>query len=245
MKQRMRLDKLLVGRGLARTRSHAQDLIRRGQVRVDDAVPHKAGAEVDAQARLEVLEAADYVSRGALKLKGALAAFGFPVEGRVALDAGASTGGFTQVLLREGAVRVYAVDVGTGQLDAGLRTGPRIVNLEKTDIRALTPVLVPEAVSAITVDVSFISLLKVLPSLSALSAPGAWIIALIKPQFEVGPDHVGKGGIVGDEAEKQAAVERIVAWFGEAGWRVAGVIPSPILGREGNEEFLIGAERGG
>ncbi len=241
----MRLDKALVARGLARTRSHAQDLVLRGQVRVEGAVIGKPAFNVSEGAAVEVLESAGYVSRGALKLNAALAAFGFPVQGRVALDAGASTGGFTQVLLREGAARVYAVDVGEGQLDPSLRADPRVAVFEKTDARALTADLLPGPVQAITVDVSFISLLKVLPAVLSLAAPDAWMIALIKPQFEVGPAHVGKGGLVKDAAQREAAVARVSACIEERGWRLAGVVPSPVQGRGGNEEYLVGASRAG
>jgi 23S rRNA (cytidine1920-2'-O)/16S rRNA (cytidine1409-2'-O)-methyltransferase len=241
----MRLDKLMVERGFAATRARAQDLIGRGQVLIDGARAAKAGASVREGACIEVLEAQTYVSRGGLKLKAGLSAFGFSPQGAVALDAGASTGGFTQVLLDAGAARVYAVDVGSEQLHASLRADPRVVSLEQTDIRSLDGGAIPEKVDVITVDVSFISLAKVLPPLFALAAPEAWLIALVKPQFEAGPERVGKGGIVRDSAVRAEVVERIGAFIEGEGWRVAGVIPSPILGRNGNEEFLLGAIRRG
>jgi 23S rRNA (cytidine1920-2'-O)/16S rRNA (cytidine1409-2'-O)-methyltransferase len=239
----MRLDKLLVERGLAQTRSRAQDLIARGQVLVDGVRPLKPGVPVGVQSRIEVLEPRSYVSRGALKLKAALQAFDFSPQGLVALDAGASTGGFTEVLLEGGASRIYAVDVGSGQLHPQLRADPRIVSLEKTDIRILDRSLIGDEVQAITVDVSFISLAKVLPALFALAAEEAWLVALVKPQFEAGPDRVGKGGIVRDKDVREEVVQSVAAFIETANWSVTGMMPSPFPGGSGNEEFLLGARR--
>lgn len=233
----------MVEGGLAETRSRAADLIRRGCVTVGGKPELKPGALVAPGEKLAVSPgAAPYVSRGGLKLQAALDAFGFEAEGRVALDLGASTGGFTEVLLARGAAKAYAVDVGSGQLHARLRGNPRIVSLEGLDARALTGSVIAEPVTAITADVSFISLTLVLPAALRLAAPGAWLVALIKPQFEAGRAAVGKGGIVRSEAARQNAVDKVRRCIEEqTGWSVAGVIASPIRGGSGNEEFLIGA----
>ncbi|HKQ54766.1 MAG TPA: TlyA family RNA methyltransferase, partial [Methyloceanibacter sp.] len=181
-----------------------------------------------------------------LKLAAALDAFAFDAEGRVALDLGASTGGFTEVLIARGAAKVYAVDVGKGQLHAKLRANPRVIALEGTDARALDRTLIGEAVSAIVADVSFIGLGLVLPAALRLVAPRAWLIALIKPQFEAGRAAVGKGGIVRREADRREAVAKIRKFIEEQpGWVVEGEIASPIAGGSGNQEFLIGARHGG
>lgn len=243
MTGKLRLDQLMTSRGLAPTRSRARDLIKRGVVRVAGRVETRAGVDLPEDADIAVAEDwSGYVSRGALKLAAALDAFGFACDGRIALDIGASTGGFTQTLLRRGAVRVYTVDVGAGQLHPEIGGDARVVGLEKTDARSLDGTLIPEPIDAITADLSFISLTKALPAALSLAAPGAWAVALIKPQFEAGREHVGKGGIVRDEAVRAAVVERIADFFGaQPGWRVAGTMPSPIAGQSGNAEFLIGA----
>jgi 23S rRNA (cytidine1920-2'-O)/16S rRNA (cytidine1409-2'-O)-methyltransferase len=214
-------------------------------VTVDGVTAHKAGQEVGDAARIEITEGASpYVSRGGLKLAAALATFGLSATGRIAVDIGASTGGFTEVLLRAGAARIYAVDVGHDQLHTTLRDDPRVVMLEQCDARGLTRAEIPEPVAAIVADVSFISLTKVLPAVLKLAAPDAWLVALIKPQFELEPAAIGKGGVVRDQAARQRAVANVRDWLaGEPGWRVLGVIPSPIAGGSGNEEFLIGAVR--
>lgn len=243
-----RLDHILVARRLARTRSRARDLILRGAVSVDGAIATKAGAPVGENARIAVLASAGggRVSRGALKLEAALDAFGFSPERRVALDVGASTGGFTEVLLERGAAMVHAVDVGHDQIHERLRSDPRVVVLEGLDARALGPRHLSTSAGAITIDVSFISVLKLLPAVLALAGPNAWLVALVKPQFEVGRAHVGRGGIVRDEAQRASAVDRVVSWIAaQAGWRVTGVIPSPIAGGSGNREFLLGALHAG
>jgi len=244
---RKRLDVALVERGLVPSRSRARDLIKYGKVLVDQQVCSKASTEIGARERLALAPGTvSAVSRGAVKLGAALAAFGFDPQGRTALDVGASTGGFTQVLITRGASKVYAVDVGRSQLHASLKADPRVVSMEECDARRLTSALIPEPVSAIVADVSFISLPKALGPALALAAPGAWLVALIKPQFEVGRARIGKGGIVRDPAARQAAVEDVTGWMvGQDGWRLAGVIPSPIEGGSGNEEFLLGAVRDG
>ena len=236
----------MVARGLAPTRSRARDLIRRGLVELEGAVETRAGASVAGNVDIRVLGSASDVSRGAAKLRAALDHFGFPADGVVALDIGASTGGFTQVLLERGASRVYAVDVGHRQLDARLFADPRVISLERCDARQINSGLVPEPVGAVVADASFISLIKALPAPLALAAPGAWLVALIKPQFEVGRTLVGKGGIVRDALARQRAVDMVRRWVGEQpGWRVRGVVASPIAGGSGNEEFLLGAVHDG
>ena len=240
-----RLDLSLVARGLAPSRARARDLIRRGLVEVAGVVEMRPAVAVAGHADVRVLgAAAAEVSRGAAKLAAALDRFRFPVEGRIALDIGASTGGFTQVLLARGATRVYAVDVGHGQLAPRLASDPRVISLERCDARRLDRALVPEPVGAIVADVSFISLTKALPVPLALAGPGAWLVALIKPQFEAGRAAVGKGGVVRDPAAREQAVQTVRGWMaGQPGWHVADVMPSPIAGGSGNEEFLLGAVR--
>jgi 23S rRNA (cytidine1920-2'-O)/16S rRNA (cytidine1409-2'-O)-methyltransferase len=237
----------MVERGLVASRARAQDLIRRGLVQVAGIAACRPGTAVGAGAAIVIAGAgADGVSRGGAKLAAALHHFPFKVEGVVALDVGASTGGFTEVLLQRGAARVYAVDVGHGQLHPRLAGDPRVVPLEGCDARGLDATLVPEPVAALVADVSFISLTKALPAALALARPGAWLVALIKPQFEAGRAAVGKGGIVRDPAARERAVATVSAWIaGQAGWRVLGVIASPIAGGSGNAEFLLGAVRDG
>lgn len=210
---------------------------------VDSEVCTRASTEVDASDALALAhDAPDFVSRGAPKLAAALQAFAFEARDRTALDVGASTGGFTQVLLEAGARKVYAVDVGHGQLHKTLQEDARVVSLEGCDVRNLTRAVLPEPVAAIVADVSFISLQKALRPALALAAPGAWLVALVKPQFEVGRARIGKGGIVRDPAARQAAVDEIVHWLAAIdGWHIVGVIPSPVKGGSGNEEFLLGA----
>lgn len=240
-----RLDIALVARGLVATRARARDLIKRGMVRVAGEAVTKAGALVRDDSEITVIgDEADYVSRAALKLIAALDAFGFDPAGRVALDVGTSTGGFCQVLLNRGASRVYAVDVGHGQLHETLAAESRVINLDQHDARSLTRAEVPEPVGAITVDVSFISLRLVLPHVLTFAAPGAWLVALVKPQFEVGRDHVGKGGIVTDAAARNRAVEAISRLVADRGWQTLPPIPSPLTGQAGNQEYLLGACHG-
>jgi 23S rRNA (cytidine1920-2'-O)/16S rRNA (cytidine1409-2'-O)-methyltransferase len=241
----MRLDQMLVTRGLAPSRARAQDLIKRGFVLVGGSVCDKPAQDVKDHLTIEIsAEAPAYVSRGAEKLLAALDRFGFDPSKRVCLDVGASTGGFTEALLERGAVRVYAVDVGTAQLHARMRDDARVISLENFDARRLSPADVPDAISAITVDVSFISVTKLLAPALQLAVPGAWMVVLVKPQFEVGRDNVGSGGIVRDEAARQGALQGVRAWIeSQPAWTVVGEMPSPILGGSGNSEFLLGARR--
>ncbi len=236
----MRLDRLLAARGLAESREKAQAIIFAGQVLVNGQKIDKAGALVPGDAEIRILgETLRYVSRGGLKLEKALHEFEVSVEGKVALDIGASTGGFTDCMLQHGCGKVYAVDVGYGQLAWKLRQDPRVVVIERTNIRALEPQLVPEPADIAVVDVSFISLEKVIPAVLKLLKPNSEIIALIKPQFEAGKESVGKGGIVRDPAARIAAVEKVSECIRGLGLEIRGVIPSPITGQDGNVEFLI------
>ena len=244
---RKRLDVALVERGLVPSRSRARDLIKYGRVRVDRQVCTKPAAEIGGGAELSLEPGvAASVSRGATKLAAALDAFGFDPTGRIALDVGASTGGFTEVLLARGAAKVFAVDVGHGQLHERIKSDPRVVALEGLDARSLSRATIPDTITAIVADVSFISLTKALGPALALAAPGTWLVALIKPQFEAGREHVGKGGIVRDAAARRLAVDLVTAWLAaQDNWSVAGVVPSPILGGSGNEEFMLGVHKDG
>jgi len=241
-RSRQRIDRLLVERGLFASRSKAQAAIEAGLVTADGRMIAKASEEIPADAALQASAAHPYVSRGGLKLAAALDHFHVDPKGRVCLDVGASTGGFTQVLLERGASRVYAVDVGHGQLHESLRTRAEVVPMENTDIRALSPADFSALPDLVTVDVSFISLKLVLPRALALMKPTAHLIALIKPQFEAGRAAVKKG-IVRDAAVHAAVCEDIAEFVTSLGWRVLGVIPSPIEGGDGNAEFLLGAAR--
>jgi 23S rRNA (cytidine1920-2'-O)/16S rRNA (cytidine1409-2'-O)-methyltransferase len=243
--QSQRLDLALVARGLVATRAKARDLISRGEVRLDGEIARKPAISVRQEQTIAVdAQAAAQVSRGAVKLAAALDQFGLDPAGRIALDVGASTGGFTQVLLERGTARVYAVDVGKGQLHSSLADDPRVVALEECDARKLDRAMVPEAVSAIVADVSFISLRKVLPAALALAKPGCWVVALVKPQFEVGREGVGKGGIVRDATLREQALTDVRDWLATLeGWKVLGTMPSPIEGGSGNVEFLLAAVR--
>ena len=240
-----RLDVALVERGLAETRAAAQRLVMAGLVFSGERRLDKAGQAVAGETPLEVRgQPHPYVSRGGLKLERALDFFSIPVEGRIALDVGSSTGGFTDCLLQRGAAKVYAVDVGTNQLAWKLRTDPRVVSMEKTNIRDITRAEIPDPIELIVCDASFIGLRTALPAALALAAPGAHLAALIKPQFEVGKGRVGKGGIVRDPALHDEVRETISTWLAEQpGWTVLGTTDSPIEGAEGNKEFLIGAQR--
>lgn len=242
---RQRADRALVARGLAETRSKAQALIMAGVVFSGETRVDKPGQPIAEDTVLEVRgRPHPWVSRGGLKLERGLDHFAVDPSGLVCLDLGASTGGFTDVLLARGAARVYAVDVGQGQLAWKLRNDPRVVVLERTNARTLTREHVPEAVDLIVCDVGFIGLETVLPAPLALTAPGARLVALIKPQFEVGKGRVGKGGVVRDPALHAEVCARIADWLAaRPGWRVLGVTESPILGPEGNKEFLIAAAK--
>ena len=203
----------------------------------------KASELIADDATIEAVAAHPWVGRGALKLVHALDLWAIEVEGRVVLDVGASTGGFTEVCLARGAARVYAVDVGRGQLHPKVAADRRVVSLEATDARDLTPALIPEPPGFIVTDVSFISLSKALPAALALAAPGADLVALVKPQFEVGPERVGKGGLVTDPAARQDALAGVVAFLSGSGWTVRETTDSPIEGGDGNREFLVWAQR--
>jgi 23S rRNA (cytidine1920-2'-O)/16S rRNA (cytidine1409-2'-O)-methyltransferase len=240
-----RADKLLVDRGLAPTRARGQAMILAGQVYSGTKRIDKAGDLVAADADLTV-KGADHpwVSRGGLKLAHALDHFALDPAGALAIDVGASTGGFTDVLLTRGAAKVYAIDVGHGQLAWKLRKDPRVVVLERTNARNLDRGQVPEPVDIVVCDASFIGLETVLPNALALTKPNAWAVALIKPQFEVGPENVGKGGVVRDPELHRQVCDRITQWLESLpGWTVLGVTESPIQGPEGNREFLIAGRR--
>ena len=243
MKQR--LDALLVERGLVESRARAQALIIAGLVWSGERRLDKPGMAFAEDMPIEVRgRDHPWVSRGGIKLAHALEHFALDPEGEIGLDIGASTGGFTDVLLQKGAAKVYAVDVGQGQLAWSLRQDPRVIVLEKCNARHLTSREVPEAPGFVTCDASFIGLATVLPAALSLAAPGACLVALIKPQFEAGKDKVGKGGVVRDPAIHAEICERVRLWLGEQpGWTVLGITESPIRGPEGNIEFLIAASR--
>jgi 23S rRNA (cytidine1920-2'-O)/16S rRNA (cytidine1409-2'-O)-methyltransferase len=242
---RIRADQLLVDRGLVESRTRAQALILAGKVFSGERRIAKAGGTLAPDAALEVRgQDHPWVSRGGLKLEHALSRFGLSPRGRICLDVGASTGGFTDVLLAHGAVKVHAVDVGHGQLAWKLRTDPRVAAHEKTNARYLTRDIVADPVEALVCDASFIGLATLLPAPLALCARGAWAVALIKPQFEAGPSSVGSKGVVRDPTVHTAVCCRVRAWWaGQPGWRVLGVTESPIIGPAGNREFLIAAAK--
>jgi 23S rRNA (cytidine1920-2'-O)/16S rRNA (cytidine1409-2'-O)-methyltransferase len=243
---RVRADQLLVSRGLAESRTRAQALIMAGEVFSGEKKLAKPGDMLAEDAPLKVRgRDHPWVSRGGIKLAHGLDQFGFDVFGAVALDIGSSTGGFTDVLLSRGAAKVYAVDVGTNQLAWKLRQDPRVIVLEQTNARYLSSEQVPETVDCITCDASFISLSKVLESPMKLARPGARLVALIKPQFEAGRNEVGKGGVVRDPAVHSRVCAAAAEWAGSQGWRVLGIVQSPITGPEGNVEFLLGAIKNG
>jgi 23S rRNA (cytidine1920-2'-O)/16S rRNA (cytidine1409-2'-O)-methyltransferase len=236
--KKQRLDVVLVERGLVDTRSKAQSLIMARRVLVNGHFVDKAGATVgeDDEVRVAELEH-PWVGRGGMKLAHALKAFAINVNSKICADIGASTGGFTDVMLKHGAVKVYAIDVGYGQLDVSLRNDPRVINREKVNARYLQPENFEEPIGFVSIDVSFISLKLVLPAVANFLK--GELVALIKPQFEVGKHEVGKGGIVRDAAKRQAAVDGVVAFAKELGFEVKGVIESPVKGAEGNIEYLM------
>jgi 23S rRNA (cytidine1920-2'-O)/16S rRNA (cytidine1409-2'-O)-methyltransferase len=243
LKKGSRLDTLLVERGLVATRERARALILAGQVRVNGQPATKAGHTVQPEDEV-TLDTPDhpYVGRGGVKLAHALDVFGISPAGRIALDIGASTGGFTDVLLQRGATKVVAVDVGHGQLDWKLRSDPRVVVMERQNARTLTPQQLPEDArrfALITIDVSFISLRQILPVLPPVLEPGGDVVALVKPQFEAGREEVGKGGIVRDEGVHKRVVDEVTAAARGLGLQSPGVVESPITGMEGNREFLL------
>ena len=242
--KKLRLDLLLVDRGLAESREKGQAIIFAGQVLVNGQKQDKAGAVVPEDAEIRILgETLRYVGRGGLKLEAALREFRVPLNGKTALDVGASTGGFTDCLLQHGVQKVFAVDVGYGQLAWKLRQDPRVVVIERVNIRDMAPSLIPEPVDIAVIDVSFISLTKVIPSILNFLKPDAAMVALIKPQFEVGKEQVGKGGIVRDETARMTAVKNIEDFIRGLGLEVEGIVPSPITGQDGNNEYLVCAYR--
>ena len=236
-----RIDRLVVARGLAASRDRAKALVMAGKVRVDGSVVTKAGTMVAEDAVVDVSEPDHpYVSRGALKLEKALDEFGIDPAGMVAMDVGASTGGFTDVLLRRGAKKVYAIDVGYGQLAWSLRNDGRVVVLERENIRHTAAETIPEPCDLAVIDVSFISLTLVLENVARLLRGGGKpIVCLVKPQFEAGKDQVGKGGVVRDEAVRLETVERVRQWAQQRGWQAGDFVESPIRGPAGNVEYLL------
>ncbi len=237
--RKVRLDQLLVERGLAETRTRAQALVLAGRVSSGGVRLDKAGARMAADTPLEVEPAQRWVGRGGAKLAPVLASFGVPVSGRDTLDVGASTGGFTQALLEAGAARVIALDVGRGQLDWGLRNDPRVAVLEGINARNLRCEDLPFRPALAVVDVSFISLELVLPPVAACLQPGGEIVALVKPQFEVGRGRVGRGGIVRDPLRHREVLDRMAAFVRSSGWALSGLRRSPLRGAEGNVEFFL------
>jgi 23S rRNA (cytidine1920-2'-O)/16S rRNA (cytidine1409-2'-O)-methyltransferase len=239
MATRVRLDRLLVEKGLVESREKAVRLILAGEVLIDGQRVDKAGSLIPTDADVDIRGRSPYVSRGGEKLVHALERFGIAVKGRTCIDVGSSTGGFTDCLLQRTATRVFAVDVGTNQLDAKLRKDPRVVVMEQTNARALDPRVFDEQPSLAVIDVSFISLEKVLPAVFGVLAPRSEIVALVKPQFEAGREEVGKGGIVRDEGVHQRVVDEVTAAARVLGLQSTGVVESPITGMEGNREFLL------
>ena len=237
--KKVRLDKLLSERGIVESREKAKAIILGGNVFVNGIIIDKAGALVKSDVILDVKSRLPYVSRGGLKLEHALKEFDMDVRGKIAMDVGASTGGFTDCLLQNGSKKVYAIDVGYGQFDWTLRGNERIVLLEKTNIRYLDGDPVPDPIDIATIDVSFISLLKVIPNVLDFLIPNGEIIALIKPQFETGRENVGKGGVVKDENRQLEVIERIKTESEKMGLEVKGVTKSPIKGAKGNVEYFI------
>ncbi len=236
-----RADLLLVERGLFDSRAKARAAIEAGGVRANGRPVTKVAELLADDAELEAEPAHPWVGRGALKLAHALELWPVTVEGRVVLDIGASTGGFTEVCLQRGAVCVYAVDVGRGQLHRGVAADPRVINMEASDARGLTSVQIPQAPGLIVADVSFISLKKAMPAALALAGEGADLLALVKPQFEVGRGNVGKGGIVTDDAARAASLQSVCDYVTASGWTVQATADSPITGGDGNREFLLWA----
>ena len=239
MKKKARIDQTLVERGFFESREHAKRAIMAGEVRVGEQPITKAAAMIDLDAAISIAESPQFVGRGALKLSGALDFFKIDPNGKVALDIGASTGGFTDCLLQRGAAKVFAVDVGRGQLAWKIRNDPRVVVLEKVNARFLSSEHIPEPIDLCVIDVSFISLTLILPRAFELITPDGMILALIKPQFELQRKDVGRGGIVREPALHEKAQQKIVKFAQEAKYDVVGVVPSPITGTDGNQEFFI------
>lgn len=244
MASKVRADQLLVQLGLAESRTRAQALILSGNVFAGEKRVAKAGDMLTGDMELTV-KGRDHpwVSRGGIKLDHGLTHFDFDVTGAVALDVGSSTGGFTDVLLSRGAAKVFAVDVGTNQLAWKLRSDPRVIVHEQTNARELTREIIPDAIDIVVCDASFISLTKVLNAALDLAKPGARLLALVKPQFEAGRDEVGRGGVIRDPVVHQRVCNEAAEWVRSKGWKVLGIVPSPITGPEGNVEFLLGATK--
>ncbi|HXS06666.1 MAG TPA: TlyA family RNA methyltransferase [Rhizomicrobium sp.] len=238
----MRADLFLVEQGYAKSRSEAQAAIRLGRVRADGVIIAKPAQPIAPGVAIAYEPPHPFVSRGGVKLKAALTHFSLSPRDRICVDLGASTGGFTQVLLEEGAAKVYAVDVGRGQMDKILVDDPRVTRREGLNARELSAADVPGAIHAVTADLSFISLELALPPALSLAAPDAWLVSLIKPQFEVGRAAIGKGGVVRDEKARAASIAKIADFIGgQPGWRILGKIESPITGSDGNAEYLLAA----
>ncbi len=240
---KQRLDVALVTRNLVVSRARARDIIKRGEVTVDGVIALRTALMVRPATRIELAPGAgNYVSRGALKLRPALLAFDLEPNGRICLDVGASTGGFTEVLLAGGAAKVYAIDNGREQLHPGLLADVRVVSLEEMDARRLDRSIIAEPIGGIVADVSFISLRKALPAALTLASPGCWLVALIKPQFEAEPTWIPRDGVITDRDVHEDVVEAVVAWMAaRPGWRILGTMESPLKGGDGNTEFLLGA----
>ncbi len=238
--KKVRIDTYLVEQGLFESRARAQAAIMAGQVLVDEQKIDKPGTSVKAEAKIRLLgDQLKYVSRGGLKLEKALQVFPVTVAGKVMADIGASTGGFTDCALQNGAAKVYAIDVGYGQLAWKLRNDPRVINMERTNARALDEHSLPEPIDAVSIDVAFISLDKILPAVKKLLAPGAFVLALVKPQFEAGKEHIGKKGVVRDPEVHKEVIRRIIDLAGEEGFSIGGLDFSPVKGPEGNIEYLL------
>lgn len=239
-KKKVRLDAYLVEQGFFETRSKAQAAIMAGQVLADDQKIDKPGTSVKEGTKIRILgEQLRYVSRGGLKLEKALQVFPLSVTGKVMADVGASTGGFTDCALQNGAVRVYAIDVGYGQLAWKLRNDPRVINMERTNARALDETSLPEPMEAVSIDVAFISLDKILPAVKKILAPGGFVIALIKPQFEAGKENIGKKGVVRDAAVHKDVIRKVTDFAKVTGFGIGGLDFSPVKGPEGNIEYLL------
>ena len=238
-KKKARIDQALVERGFFQSRERAQRAIMAGEVRMGDRVFTKAAELIEVDAPISIAQPSQFASRGALKLEGAIDFFRVEVQGKTALDIGASTGGFTDCLLQRGAAKVFAIDVGHGQLAWKLRNDPRVVVMEKLNARFLSREHIPQLVDLCAIDVSFISLTLILPRAFELITQGGMILALIKPQFELEREDVGRGGIVSDSELHEKAQQKIVNFVAEANYRVVGLVPSTITGTDGNQEFFI------
>ncbi|MEY2493472.1 MAG: rRNA (cytidine1920-2-O)/16S rRNA (cytidine1409-2-O)-methyltransferase [Verrucomicrobiota bacterium] len=237
--KKTRLDKVLVDRAIYPSRERAQRAVMAGEVKIGEQVADKPSLLVDPDVSIATAEAPRFVGRGGLKLEGALDFFGIQVRDTIALDIGASTGGFTDCLLQRGAAKVYAIDVGYGQLAWKIRTDPRVIVLEKTNARNLSSAMISQPVDLCVIDVSFISLTLILPNAFQLITPNGIVLALIKPQFELGRSDVGRGGIVREPALHTKAQDKIARFIETLGYRVVGITPSPITGTDGNQEFFV------